>query len=1003
MNLEPGQMLSRYRLVEKLGAGGMGVVYKAIDTKLNRQVAIKVLPPTLTADPERRLRFQREAQTIAVLSHPSIAVLYEVGEVEGVDFLVMEFLKGKTLREVIGDQPLPFRQWMRIGLPIAEGLAHAHRHGVIHRDLKPENVILTDESQVKLLDFGLAKLVAPEEHPGATGSDLHTRLETISRELTQAGKVFGTVAYMSPEQARGETLDHRSDLFSFGIVLYQMASGRLPFKGRSEIETLHAIITEEPPALSHLSGELPPEADRIVRKAMEKEPERRYQDAADLATDLKNLKRDTDSGKVSISTGPAALPKAGEAPGRRHGLRRAGVAMGILAGVASLAIALFLYFRAPKPAPEISAHPPVENSLAVLYFENVADPEDRNRFSEMVPSLVITDLSESRILKVVSRQRLFDILRLLGKAEMKSIDRKVASDVAQKANVKWMMTGQILQVQPRIVLTADVSDAATGEVRASQRATGEAGEDLFAVVDKLGAEVRKDLTPSGEGNDVDRPVADVTTHSTEAYRSYLEGLDQVERFEMVEASRSFSRALELDPTLAMAHYRMGILSTTPTERREHVEKAVQYIDKVSDREKFYIRSAQAFQDNKPLEGVRELEKLVERHPDEKEALQRLGNLYRNTLHNPQKAIAALNRIIEVDPLHKNAYNSLAYAYDDLGNFAKALWAINQYIALAPDEANPYDSRADLYARDGKLDEAIDSYRMAITKKRDFTQSWEKLGHMYLFKRDYAEAEKCYRVLASSSEKEIRSGGRVDLARIPLYQGRFSKTLEVLDEGIASDRMEGFEGQPALSKKGLKVRIFGEKDPRKAVAEMEGFLKDYRKMQPSGALFPLSGLACNLARNGEFERALRKADDLKRDLEKFAPTRLANYDATLGCIEREQGRYEAAIGHYRKAVEDFRNWGNRFELARAYLLAGRLGESVTEFEQLLSNFEAARAFNAIEAVKAYYLLGLAYEKTGSRAKAIEEYQQFLEIWKDADPGIPEVEDAKQRLSRLKAGS
>ncbi|MCI0655612.1 MAG: tetratricopeptide repeat protein [Acidobacteria bacterium] len=687
----------------------------------------------------------------------------------------------------------------------------------------------------------------------------------------------------------------------------------------------------------------------------------------------------------------------------RMRLPRAGVLFGAIAGVAVLGISAFLYFRASRGVPESPVAAAAGNSLAVLYFENVADPEDGERFGQMVPSLLITDLSESHNLKVVSRQRLFDILRLLGKEDLKVIDGKVATEVARKANVKWMLTGQILQVRPRIVLTADISDSQTGEVRASQRVSGEAGEDVFAVVDKLGVEVRKDLTGSGGGKDVDRPVAEVTTHSTEAYRYYLEGLDQMNRAYLPEARQSFTRAVELDPTLAMAHFRLTYLSANPAEGRQHLAKAVQYIDKVGDREKPYIRVAQAFQDNKPAEGVRELERLIEQYPDEKDALEILGFLYRGQFHDPEKAIKVFNRIIEIDPQHKQAYNLLAYAYDDVGNFAKALWAINQYIGLVPEEANPYDSRADLYAHNGKLDEAIDSYRKAIEKKRDFGPSRRKLGGLYLLKRQYAEAEKCFRELATSDYKEIRSQGRVLLARIPLYQGKFTDALKVLEDGIASDRMEAFEGWPALEKKREKARIYRESGKPRALAQSKLNLEEFRKLNPTGALFPLGGLACAFARNGEFDKARRTAAEFKVELEKKDPAQMAAYESTLACIELEKGNHEAAVAHFQKAAEDLKGWDIRFELARAYLLAGRLGESLTEFERLESDYSEERAENPIDAAKIYYFLGQAYEKSGSRAKAMENYRQFLDIWKEADPGIVEVEDARQRLARLQTGS
>ena len=277
--MEPGQLISHYELIEKIGEGGMGHVYKARDTKLNRHVAIKLLPPDLTSDEERRLRFRREAQAAAALDHPHIAVIHEVGEHEGNLFIVMQYLEGQSLGKLIGQRPLPLKEWLRLAIPIAEGLTHAHKHGIVHRDLKPDNVMLTNEGQVKLLDFGLAKLLEPEAQPGGgpdRDEELNSRLATISRELTRAGNVMGTIAYMSPEQARGESVDHRSDLFSFGVILYEMASGERPFKGKSEIESLHSTIAQDSQPLSQRTGGIPTEVERVVRKAMEKEPERRY-------------------------------------------------------------------------------------------------------------------------------------------------------------------------------------------------------------------------------------------------------------------------------------------------------------------------------------------------------------------------------------------------------------------------------------------------------------------------------------------------------------------------------------------------------------------------------------------------------------------------------------------------------------------------------------------------------------------------------------------------------
>jgi serine/threonine protein kinase len=322
-------MLSHYRLIEKIGEGGMGVVYRAEDTKLRRQVALKVLPPELVANEERRLRFLREARTAAAVNHPNIAHVYEIDEAAGVVFITMELVEGKTLRKQMGGKALPMKDAVRIATEIAEALAEAHKARVIHRDLKPDNVIVASSGHAKILDFGLAKL--HEDRDEARRSELsHT--ETISGETTREGKVLGTPAYMSPEQARGKPVDSRSDLFAFGTTLYEMATGRSPFKGRTTTDTLSAIIRDEAIPASQINAEVPPEMERIVGKCLQKEPGQRYQHTDELVVDLRHLKRTTDSGVQRIQT-PSGPISTQRVPQHRR------LRVAVLTGVAAILIA----------------------------------------------------------------------------------------------------------------------------------------------------------------------------------------------------------------------------------------------------------------------------------------------------------------------------------------------------------------------------------------------------------------------------------------------------------------------------------------------------------------------------------------------------------------------------------------------------------------------------------------------------------------------------------------
>jgi len=972
-----GKTISHYKILEKLGEGGMGVVYKAQDTKLKRTVALKFLPQELLCDSESKARFIHEAQAASALNHPNITTIHEIDEVEGECFICMEYIEGKSLKELVKEKGFSIEEILKIAIQICEGLTAAHEKKIVHRDIKSDNIMLTPRGQVNIMDFGLAKL------KGAT-------------KLTTTGTTLGTLQYMSPEQAQGMEVDQRSDIFSFGVVLYEMITSQLPFKGDHEAAIIYSIMNETPEPLARYKANVPEGLQRIVDKAMAKDKEERYQHADELLADLRHEKRSLEYAKVLKISPEAAAPKP----------KKKLLPFMVPASIVFIIVLLFLILKPFKfqmvPDKRAIAE---ENSLAIMYFENVADPEDKDRIAYMVTSLLITDLSESQYMQVVSQQRLYDILKLLGKENLKVIDKTVASEVAKKARVKWILTGKILQTKPNIVLTSDISEATTGRILATQRVTGGTGEDIFAVVDKLSPQIRNDLSlPEGAKKEVDRRVAEVTTHSPDAYRYYLEGIDYLQKFNEPEAEKSFRKAVEIDSTFAMAYYRLSYFY--PEDWEEMLAKAVKYSDKVSHKEKCYIKVLQAYNESYETQYPKELKKLVERYPEEKEAFQQLGSYYYGERQFEQ-AVRNLNKAIEIDPLHKLAYNQLAYVYNEMGDFEKSIWAINKYISLAPDEPNPYDTRADLYVSNGKIDQAIESYKKALEIKPDFQlETVEKLGNMYLFKMEYAKAESCYQKITSSSDKDYRAWGRTHLAYIPLYQGKFEKTLELLDNGIAADKMEQTEYQES-DKHLLKSIIYWEKKNLNLALQENEKIREIRlRLYPDDKISGGGTYVHLLAANGDFEKAEETAKTLKKDIEENDQTKMDPYWYALGAIEFSKGNFQAAVKHF-ETVAEGEGWvtGSYFQertmLGRAYLESGWLGQAVSEFEELLSEYSYGRLIWAIWFVKAHYYLGLAYEKSGWNKKAIEQYEEFLEIWKDADPGIPEVEDAKQRLEKLRS--
>jgi tetratricopeptide (TPR) repeat protein len=497
-------------------------------------------------------------------------------------------------------------------------------------------------------------------------------------------------------------------------------------------------------------------------------------------------------------------------------------------------------------------------------------------------------------------------------------------------------------------------------------------------------------------------VADVTTHSPEAYRYYLEGEDYFHKLYSIEAEKSYRKALEFDSTFAMAYFRLAYLKSG-SERKELLAEAVEYSHKASEKERHYIKSLEASISRNYTQAIAEAEKIVERYPKEKEAFYWLGEIYYG-LRQFEETIHYYTQAIEIDPLYKPVYNDLSYAYHKIGDFEKSIWAINKYISLAPDEANPYDSRGELYAYNGKLDQAIESYKKALEIKPDFYWSLMSLGHMYVFKREYARAESCYKELCSSGQKNTRSRGRTYLAFIPLYQGKFEDALKVLDDGIAADRMEQTEGAQNAIKHFTRAEMYGEKgNLNLAGKEAEKAVEIWHRANPYDKVYWRHYYVWLLVENNHLEKAEEVADALRKDIGEEDQTLMYSYWYSLGCIELGRGNLQASLINFEKAAKDASSFYMRFTLAKAYLESDRLGEAVSELEKVLSKYDEGRIHFTIWAVKAYYLLGLAYEKSGWNKKAIEQYEEFLEIWKDADPGIPEVDDAKERLEKLRVES
>lgn len=956
-----GKTIAHYKITKLIGEGSMGEVYLAEDTELQRRVALKFLPASAAGDAATLDRFKREARAAAALNHPNIITIHEIGHYEGRPYIAMSYIDGDSLRDEI-EAGMEIERALSVIIQACEGLHKAHGAGIIHRDIKPDNIISDSEGRVKILDFGIATFIEPGSHDPLAST-------------------AGTAYYMSPEQARGEAVDARSDIFSLGAILYEMLGGKRPFEGEHISAIHYAIWNTDPAPLSGLNPAVDPELERIVTKALEKNPDNRYQSAAELAEDLRAAQTKTVSARGGLAR-RAAIP----------------------AIVALIALAVVFIMN---PFKNRSANAD-ENILAVMYFENLAQEGDPDRLGEIITDLLITNFSQSENLKVVSSQRLYDLLKLQGKEGTKVIDRSTATAVARAAGARWMMLGSILQVSPSLIVSTQLIDVASGTIEGSQRLTGTPGESVFTLVDRMTGSTREDLDiPTPLDVTHPRPVADVTTNSLEAYRYYVTGMEFQRKVYMAEALENFRKAIEIDSTFAMAHYHYGtslIGAGNIPAGLEALKRATRYSDRVTEKERLYIEAITATVERRFDEGVEKLTEIIRRYPQEKEAYFTLASLHYGVGDNEQ-AIDELHQVLELDSLYKTAYNMLAYLYDRQGDFDKSIEAINRYIQLSPGEANPLDSRADLYAYNGDLDGAIDSYKKALEIKPDFTPSRRKLGDMYLFKGMYDEAAEQYRELAASAEPADRSTGRLCSAIMELYQGKLHKALEALETGLAADEMEGFTADSYLSKYSLRASIYVELRQFGHAGEVGRTIFPMIKQAIPMLAIPIDlSIATAMAYAGNIEGADSIVAMYAPEAETFDKGTLSALCAARGMIALRSNDPGKAIEHFERADSlTPRQFELRYWLAYSHLDANHVSDAIAILKGSLNRYDQTRLGNPIDAVKAVYLLGKAYERAGQTDEAVSHYRKFLNIWKDADPELEEVADARRRLKKLNAGS